>query len=351
VVTRVSGGWLLSELARSVGGRVEGDANRRVFGVATLEDAGPDDLSFLTNPRYRSALARSRAGAVLVGPGAGVDGRDLLVAPDPYLALAEILDRMHPAPRPAPGVSADARIGPGATLGTDVAIGPFAVVGSGARLGDRAVVGAGAVVGDGSVVGADSILMPRVVLYPGTSVGARCLIHAGVVLGGDGFGFATTSGTHRKVPQLGRVVIEDDVEIGANSTVDRGTLGETKIGRGTKIDNLVMVAHGVVIGPHGLLAGQAGVAGSTRIGSHVTMAGQSGSAGHLRMGDHVVIAAKTAVFADVPDGAFVAGIPAVDHRAWKRSLALVKMLPELRSKLRTLEERLAALEHRGKGNA
>ena len=346
----MNGGWLLSELARSVGGRVEGDANRRVFGVATLEDAGPDDLSFLTNPRYRPALARSRAGAVLVGPGAGVDGRDLLVAPDPYLALAEILDRMHPAPRPAPGVSADARIGPGATLGTDVAIGPFAVVGSGARLGDRAVVGAGAVVGDGSVVGADSILMPRVVLYPGTSVGARCLIHAGVVLGGDGFGFATTSGTHRKVPQLGRVVIEDDVEIGANSTVDRGTLGETKIGRGTKIDNLVMVAHGVVIGPHGLLAGQAGVAGSTRIGSHVTMAGQSGSAGHLRMGDHVVIAAKTAVFADVPDGAFVAGIPAVDHRAWKRSLALVKMLPELRSKLRTLEERLAALEDGGKGN-
>ena len=350
-VTRVNDGWLLSDLARAVGGRVDGDASRRVYRVATLEEAGPDDLSFLTNPRYRAFLQHSRAGAILVGPGAGIEGRDLLVAPDPYLALAEILDRMHPAPRPAPGVSADARIGPGATMGADVAIGPFAVVGSGARLGDRAVVGAGAVVGDGSVVGADSILMPRVVLYPGTSVGARCLIHAGVVLGGDGFGFATTSGTHRKVPQLGRVVIEDDVEIGANSTVDRGTLGETKIGRGTKIDNLVMVAHGVVIGPHGLLAGQAGVAGSTRIGSHVTMAGQSGSAGHLRMGDHVVIAAKTAVFADVPDGAFVAGIPAVDHRAWKRSLALVKMLPELRSKLRTLEERLAALEHRGKGNA
>jgi UDP-3-O-[3-hydroxymyristoyl] glucosamine N-acyltransferase len=338
-------------LARSVGGRVEGDANRRVSGVATLEDAGPDDLSFLTNPRYRPALASSRAAAILVGPGAGVDGRNLLVAPDPYLALAEILDRIHPAPRPTPGVSADARIAPGVVLGADVTIGPFAVIGPGARLGDRVVVGAGAVIGDGSAIGPDSVLMPRVVLYPGTSVGARCLIHAGVVLGGDGFGFATASGKHRKVPQLGRVVVEDDVEIGANSTVDRGTLGETKIGRGTKIDNLVMVAHGVVIGPHGLLAAQAGVAGSTRIGSHVTMAGQSGSAGHLRMGDRVVVAAKTAVFADVADGAFVAGIPAVDHRAWKRSLALVKMLPELRSKLRSLEERLAALENSEKGNA
>jgi UDP-3-O-[3-hydroxymyristoyl] glucosamine N-acyltransferase len=338
-------------LARSVGGRVEGDANRRVTGVATLEDAGPDDLSFLTNPRYRPALARSRAGAILVGPGVDVGGRDLLVAPDPYLALAEILDRMHPTPRPTPGVSADARIGPGAILGADVAIGPFAVVGTGVRLGDRVVVGAGAVIGDGSAIGPDSVLMPRVVLYAGTSVGARCLIHAGVVLGGDGFGFATTSGTHRKVPQLGRVVVEDDVEIGANSTVDRGTLGETKIGRGTKIDNLVMVAHGVVIGPHGLLAAQAGIAGSTRIGSHVMMAGQSGVIGHLKMGDRVVVAAKTAVFADVADGAFIAGVPAVDHRAWKRSLALVKMLPELRSKLRTLEERLAALENSGKGNA
>ena len=347
----MNGGWLLSELASAVGGRVDGDANRRVHGVATLEEAGPDDLSFFTNPRYRPAVQHSLAGAILVGPGAGIEGRDLLVAPDPYLALAEILDRIHPARRPSSGVSSDARVSPEATVGVDVAIGPFAVVGSRARLGDRVVVGAGVVIGEESEVGEGTVLRPRVVLYPGTSVGARCLIHAGVVLGGDGFGFATTQGTHRKVPQLGRVVIEDDVEIGANSTVDRGTLGETRIGQGTKIDNLVMVAHGVVIGPHGLLAGQAGVAGSTRIGSHVTMAGQSGAAGHLRMGDRVVVAAKSAVFTDVPDRTFVAGIPAVDHRAWKRSLALVKMLPELRSRLRALEERLAAVEARGKGNA
>ncbi len=344
-------GWLLSELAGVVGGRVVGDADRRVFGVAALEDATPNDLSFLTNPRYRPFLDQSRAGAILVGPDAGIEGRDLLIVPDPYLALAEILDRMHPVRRPPPGVSEDARVSPGATVGVDVTIGPFAVVGQGARLDDRVVVGAGVVIGDGSTIGEETVLMPRVVLYPGTSVGARCLIHAGVVLGGDGFGFATAAGTHRKVPQLGRVVVEDDVEIGANSTVDRGTIGETRIGRGTKIDNLVMVAHGVVIGPHCLLAGQAGIAGSTRLGSHVTMAGQSGAAGHLKMGDRVVVAAKSAVFTDVPDRAFVAGTPAVDHRSWKRSLALVKMLPELRLRLREIEERLAALEAEGKGNA
>ena len=344
-------GWLLSELAAAIGGRVDGDKDRRVRGVATLEAAGPDDLSFLTNPRYRPELQTTRAGAILVGPGVGIEGRDLLIAADPYVALAEILERMHPAKRPAPGVSADARIAPGAALGVDVAIAAFAVVGDGARIGDRAVVGEGSVIGEGSAIGEDTVVMPRVVLYPGTQIGARCLIHAGVVLGGDGFGFATSAGVHRKVRQLGRVVIEDDVEIGANSTVDRGTLGETRIARGTKIDNLVMVAHGVLIGPHGLLAAQAGVSGSTRIGSHVTMAGQSGAAGHLRMGNRVMVAAKTAVFSDVQDGSFVAGIPAVDHRAWKRSLALVKMLPELRSRLRALEERVAAYEARHKGDA
>jgi UDP-3-O-[3-hydroxymyristoyl] glucosamine N-acyltransferase len=338
-------------LASWVGGRVDGDPDRLIRGVATLDQAGPDDLSFLTNPRYRPAVSGSRAGAILVGESERIDGRDLVVAPDPYLALADILDRMHPPARPAPGVSPDARVGSGVRLGAGVAVAPFAVIGDNARIGERAVVGAGAVIGEGSSVGDDTVLMPRVVLYPGTCVGNRCIVHAGVVLGGDGFGFATSSAGHRKVPQLGRVVLEDDVEIGANSTIDRGTLGETRIGRGTKVDNLVMVAHGAVIGPLGLLAAQTGISGSTRIGSHVTMAGQSGTSGHLTIGDHVVVAAKTAVFADVSDRSFVAGIPAVDHRAWKRSVAFVKMLPELRSKLWALEERVAALEAEAKGGA
>jgi UDP-3-O-[3-hydroxymyristoyl] glucosamine N-acyltransferase len=343
-------GWRLSDLAAAVGGRVRGDAERVVRGVATLEDAGPEDLSFLTNPRYRGALEGSRAGAILVGPGTEVAGRDVLEAPEPYLALAEILDRMHPEAKAASGVSADARVASGVILGRDVAIGPFAVVGEGAVLEDGVVVGAGCVVGEGCRLGEGTRLRPRVVLYPGTWVGARCLLHAGVVLGGDGFGFATSRGTHRKVPQLGRVVVEDDVEIGANSTVDRGTLGETRIGAGTKIDNLVMVAHGVVIGPNGLLAGQAGIAGSTRIGRNVTFAGQAGAAGHLKIGDGVIVAAKSAVFSDVASRTFVAGIPAVDHKTWKRAQASVKTLPDMRARLRALEDRIVALERASKGD-
>jgi UDP-3-O-[3-hydroxymyristoyl] glucosamine N-acyltransferase len=202
------------------------------------------------------------------------------------------------------------------------------------------------VVGDGAVLGDETELKPRVVLYPGTQIGRRCLIHAGVVLGGDGFGFATTGGNHRKMPQVGRVVVEDDVEIGANTTVDRAMLGETRIGRGSKIDDLVMIAHGVQLGPGSLLAAQAGIAGSARLGAHATLAGQSGIAGHLEIGKGVIVAAKSAVFSDQPDGAFVAGIPATDHRRWKRSQAVAARLPELRSEIRELRERLNAFEKR-----
>jgi UDP-3-O-[3-hydroxymyristoyl] glucosamine N-acyltransferase len=224
------------------------------------------------------------------------------------------------------------------------------VIGDRVRVGRRAAVGAGAVLGEGAEVGDDTVIHPRVVLYPGTRVGARCVVHAGVVLGGDGFGFATSGGRHRKVPQLGRVVVEDDVEIGANSAVDRGTLGDTLIGRGTKIDDLVMIAHGVRIGPDGLMAGQSGIAGSTRVGERVTFAGQSGAAGHLSIGDGSVIAAKSAVFDDLPEKSFVAGIPAVHHLKWKRAQLLVRGLPELRSRVRAIEDRLVALERKGKGD-
>ena len=343
--------WRLEEVARWVGGRVRGRPDRLVTAVASLEEAGPDHLSFLTNAKYRSAAARSRAGALLVAPGVEVEGHDLVEVPEPYLALARILDRMHPASPPAPGVSPDARVAASSRVAGDASIGPFVVVGEGATVGARAVLGAGVVVGDGCTIGEDTVLKPRVVLYPATIVGARCLIHAGVVLGGDGFGFATSKGEHHKVPQLGRVVIEDDVEIGANSTVDRGTLGETRIGKGTKIDNLVMIAHGVVVGPAGLFAAQSGIAGSTRIGSRATFAGQAGAAGHLHLGEGVVVAAKSAVLGDLDDGAFVAGIPAMDHRAWKRSQAVWKILPELRARLRDLEDRLDAIDAKAKGDA
>jgi UDP-3-O-[3-hydroxymyristoyl] glucosamine N-acyltransferase len=340
----VAAEFRLDELARRVGGSIVGDGARTIRGVATLDEAGPHDLSFFTNPRYRERAARTRAGALLVAPGSGIVGPALLEVAEPYLALARILDLLHPIERPPAGIAPTAHLAPDATLGRDVHVGPFAVIGEGACLADRVVVSAGCIVERGASVGADSVLMPGVVLYPGTQVGERCLIHAGVVLGADGYGFATSAGRHHKVPQLGRVVVEDDVEIGANSTVDRGTLGETVIGAGSKLDDQVMVGHGARLGRACLLAGQSGVAGSAELGDHVTLAGQSGVAGHLRVASGTVVAAKSAVLSDVDPGGFVAGVPAMPHMRWKRIQASLAELPELRRELGRLRARVAALE-------
>jgi UDP-3-O-[3-hydroxymyristoyl] glucosamine N-acyltransferase len=342
----VATAYQLGELAERLGGEVRGDPGRWVRGVATLDDAGPDDLSFLTNPRYRAAAARTSAGALLIGPEGAPEGLDLLVMDQPYAALARILELFYPAEARRPGISPDARVGRNVALGDDVYVGPFAIVGDDSTLGDRAVVGAGSVVGARCRVGEDSELSPRVVLYPGTRIGRRCLIHSGTVLGADGFGFAPVDGRHRKVPQVGRVVVEDDVEIGANCAVDRAMLGETRIGAGSKLDDLVMIAHGVRLGQGSLLAAQSGIAGSARLGKGVVMAGQTGIAGHLEIGEGVVVAAKSAVFRDLKDRAFVAGIPAVDHRRWRRAQAVVKRLPELRTEIRELRARLERLEQR-----
>jgi UDP-3-O-[3-hydroxymyristoyl] glucosamine N-acyltransferase len=336
--------YRLRELAERVGGTVRGDPEREIRGIATLGDAGPDQLSFLTNPRYRAEAETTAAGALLVGPGSGLEGRDLLEAPEPYLAFARLLELFHPPDERPTGISPAASVGSGADLGESVTIGPFAVVEDGASIGDGVVVGPGCVIERGCAVGDGTVLRPRVVLYAGTRVGRRCLIHSGVVLGGDGFGFATSAGEHHKVPQLGRVVVEDDVELGANTTVDRGTLGDTVIERGTKIDNLVMIAHGVRIGERSLLAAQSGIAGSTTVGPRATFAGQAGAAGHLDIAEGAVVAAKSAVLEDLPEGSFVAGIPAVDHRRWKRAQVVFKKLPELRAAVRELRKRVAELE-------
>ena len=336
----------LDELARHVGGRLRGRGERVIGGIAPLEDAGEGELSFFTNPRYRRAAEATRAGAILVAPGAELPDHDLLEVSEPYAALAALLELFHPvAPRRAE-ISPLAHVAAGVSLGRDVAIEPYAVVGEGAALGDRVRVGSGSVIGESCRVGDDTELRPLVVLYPGTWVGRRCLVHSGAVLGADGFGFATTGGVHRKIPQVGRVVVEDDVEIGANSAVDRATLGETRVGAGSKIDDLVMVAHGVKLGPHCLLAAQTGIAGSTRVGHHAAFGGQAGAIGHLALGDRVAVAAKAAVYADVEDGVMVAGVPALEHRQWKRIQAVQKRLPEMREALRRLEARVAALEGR-----
>ena len=341
--------YRLGDLAERVGAEVRGDASLEIHGVATLEEAGPADLSFFTNPRYRSAAESTRAGALLVGKRRASIDRNLLITDEPYAALGELLELYHPTTAFAPGVSPDARLGQGVELGRDVHVAAFAVLGEGVRLGDRAVVCAGSVVGSGSIVGEESVLHPRVVLYPGTRIGKRCIVHSGAVLGADGFGFATVEGTHRKLPQVGRVELGDEVEVGANSAVDRAMLGATRVGSGSKLDDLVMVAHGVQLGERSLLAAQAGIAGSARLGARAVLAGQAGVAGHLTLGDGVVVAAKSAVFDDVPEGSFVAGVPAVGATRWKRTQALVARLPELRRQLRELDARLESLEKSAAG--
>lgn len=347
----MSNGYRLDELARRLGAEVVGDATLNIRRLATLATATDGDLSFLTNPRYREQALRSAASALLVDRGVELPGRTLLVVSEPYLALAELLDLLYPPVVQPIGVDEQARVASSAQLSEGVYVAPFAVIGADARLASGVKVGAGAVVGDRCRLGTGTELMPRVVLYPDTEVGRDCLIHAGAVIGADGFGFATSSGRHRKLRQVGRVRIEDGVEIGANSCVDRAMLGETVIGQGSKLDDLVMVAHGVQLGEGALLAAQAGIAGSAVIGDHLTLAGQSGVAGHLALGSRVTVAAKSAVFHDQPDSAFVAGVPAVDHRVWKRAQAAARRAPELRRQMTRLESRIAALESKLGGGA
>ncbi|MFY9825005.1 MAG: UDP-3-O-(3-hydroxymyristoyl)glucosamine N-acyltransferase [Thermoanaerobaculia bacterium] len=338
--------YRLAELAELVGGRIEGDPERAVETIRILEEAGPADLSFLTSPRYRAQAIASRAGALLVGPplaDKAALGRDLLVVDDPGYALALLLARFHPAlpgSRREPGVHPTAILEPGCEVDPTAHVGPYVVVGEGSRIGAGAALHAFVAVGRGCVVGEGAVLHPHAVLYDGTEVGAAAIVHAGVVLGADGFGYATHGGAHHKVPQLGRVVVEADVEIGANSTVDRATLGATRIGAGTKIDNLVQVGHNVQVGRHCILCGQAGIAGSARLGDGVVLAGQAGVAGHIQLGNRVQVAAKSAALASVEAGTAVAGVPAVELRKWRRQTVLISRLEEMSRRLRALERRL-----------
>jgi UDP-3-O-[3-hydroxymyristoyl] glucosamine N-acyltransferase len=335
--------YRLAELAELVGGRVEGDPERAVEAIRSLETAGPRDLSFLKDPRYRGQAAASAAGALLVGAPlaeATALGRDLLIADDPSWALARLLAHFHPLERRPPGVHPTAILDPGCAVDPAAHVGPYAVIGDGSRIAAGAAVLAFVAVGRGCAVREGAVLHPHAVLYDGTEVGAGCIVHAGVVLGADGFGYATHGGAHHKVPQVGRVVLEADVEVGANSTIDRATLGETRIGAGTKIDNLVQVGHNVEVGRHCILCGQAGIAGSAKLGSYVVLAGQSGVAGHIELGDGAQVAAKSAALASVEPRTAVAGIPAIEMRKWRRQAVLLSRLDEIVRRLRAVEKRM-----------
>jgi UDP-3-O-[3-hydroxymyristoyl] glucosamine N-acyltransferase len=347
----------LKEISDWLGGSIEGDPSVRIRGAAGLAEAGPGEITFLSNPRYLPLVAETGATALLIGPSqAEAVKRDLLpkrtttlhlmIVEHAYYAFCLLLERFHPVKRPAPGVSDRAVVGKGAEIGTGVTIFPFVTVSDGARIGDRAVLYPGVYVGEAAVIGEDTLVYPNVTIRERVRVGNRVILHSGVVLGSDGFGFATRRGKHRKIPQVGTVVVEDDVEIGANVTVDRATMGETRIRRGTKIDNLVQIAHNVTIGEDCLIVAQAGISGSSTLGNQVTLAGQVGLVGHIRVGDGVQVGARSVVTKDIGAGLVVSGFPAMPHREWLTSQAVFPRLPEMRKRIHEIEQRLMRLETR-----
>jgi UDP-3-O-[3-hydroxymyristoyl] glucosamine N-acyltransferase len=324
-----------AEVARLVGGELRGDGTARVRTVAPLGRAGSDDLSFLTGTAYLSQFRSSRAGVVLVTPEfATADGPACRVIVErPPEAMLKVIPALYAAPVAAPGVHATAVVGRGASLGRLVSIGPYSVIGDGAALGERVVVGPHCYVGPGVRVGDESHLVSAVTLYPGTVIGRRVRLHAGVRAGSDGFGYVYADGAHQKIPHVGRCVIEDDVEVGANSAIDRGSIDDTVIGAGSKLDNLVHIAHNVRLGRACLIAAQVGISGSTQLGDGCVLAGQVGVGGHLTLGAGARIAGQAGVSSDVPSGETWSGTLARPHRETLRGqaalLRLVGILREL----------------------
>jgi UDP-3-O-[3-hydroxymyristoyl] glucosamine N-acyltransferase len=347
----------LAEFAALVGGDVSGDGSIPISGVAPLETAGPGELSFFANRKYRADFEASRASAVIVGTDERVaSGRTVLRSTNPYLAFATISAHFNPPAPVVPGISPQAVIDASARVDPSAQVGPLVSIGPGAVVGARSVLHPGVRLGPGVTVGADCLLHANVVVRERCALGDRVVLQPGVIIGGDGFGFATDlvgvgqGPRHVKVPQVGRVVVEDDVEIGANSCVDRATLGVTRIGRGSKIDNLVQIGHNVEVGRLCIIAGQAGISGSVRLGMGVVVWGQAAVVGHAEIGDLANIAGQSGVTHDLAPGARVAGLPAVAEGDWARSMAALGRLNDMRHQLMELKRQVAQLERqRGEG--
>jgi UDP-3-O-[3-hydroxymyristoyl] glucosamine N-acyltransferase len=334
----------LRDLAERLECRLEGDGDLDVTRVTGIQDAQPGDVTFLANPKYEKVLSATRATAVILKEDAPPAPCAMLRARDPYLAFARAVRLFNPASRPSPGIDRLAAVASDVRMGADVSIGPFAVIGEGASIGDRTVIYANVTIGPGSCLGSDCVIHSNVAIRERCSIGDRVILQNGVVVGSDGYGFARRGdGTHEKIPQVATVVIEDDVEIGANSAVDRPAIGETRIKSGAKIDNLVHIAHGVTVGHNVLLAAQVGVAGSTDVEDDVVMGGQVGVVGHLTIGRGAVLGAQAGVTNSVDAGAYIAGYPAIDARVWRKGSVVFKRLPELKSRIEQLEEQVAEL--------
>jgi len=321
-----------------------GDGSIAISGAATLSEAGPGEISFLANPKYEKGMRQSGASAVVVGEEVTDEKRVLIRCRDPYYAFMQIVVLLHGYREHKPiGISKRASVAESAQIGEGVDIHDFVVVSEGVEIGANSRVYPNCTIGPGSKLGSDCIIYPNVTIYDGCMIGDRVTIHSGTVIGQDGFGYATHGGVHHKIPQIGGVVIEDDVEIGANCAVDRGTLGDTVIGRGSKFSNLIAIGHNTCIGANCLLVAQVGIAGSTSVGNNCVFGGQVGVVGHIKIGDNVRVGAQSGVAHDVADGQAVMGSPAIPLMQAKRSFTVMKDLPDFRKKLRELERVLQRL--------
>ena len=331
----------LKEIAGYVRGELVGDPSVEITGVAGIEDAQTGDLTFLANPKYKAFLERTSASCVIVGKEIEKAKVPLIRHPNPYLAFSRAMELFFETEKRYPKtIHPTTVLGKGVKLGEDVHLGPYVVTEDDVCLEQNVTVLAASFIGAKSNIGENCLIYPRVTIRENTEIGKNVIIHSGTVIGSDGFGYAQEKGVHHKIPQMGKVIIEDDVEIGANVTVDRGTLGATRIGRGTKIDNLVQIGHNVVIGKNCIIAGQVGISGSTKIGNNVILGGQVGLTGHIKIGNKVMIGAQSGVTKDIPENMVVFGYPAREIKKTKRIEACLSRLPEYIKRLKEIEEKL-----------
>jgi len=335
-----------AEIARHIDGQVLGDGSVQLNAFALPETARPGDLVFAETDGYFARAEKSAASAILLDETLAADANTkvLIRVPNPRVAFAKVLTLFFPPAKFAPGIHATAMIAKSAKVDPSVHVGPWCVIADGVQIGARSVLRGGNHIGADCVLGEHTNLDPNVIVYPGSQIGNRVTVHSGTVIGSDGFGFVLDQGIHRKIPQIGNVIIHDNVEIGANVTIARGALGSTIIGKGTKIDNLVQIAHNVVIGEHCIIVAQVGIAGSTKIGNYTTLAGQAGIVGHVKIGSQVTIGAQSGVTTDIPDGEKWLGTPALPGPQIKRIWVGWQRLPELLQRVSELEKKLKQAE-------
>jgi len=334
----------LDEIARIIGGEPVGDKEVLITGLSGIKEAKQGDLTFVANPKYLPLMEETKASAIIVSRDIEFFGKPLIRTENPDLAFARTVSLFAPETIHPKGIHPDARIGKNVKLGKDVALSAYVVIEDNVEIGDNTIIYAGVYVGHHTCIGADTLIYPHVTIKERVSIGNRVIIHSGTVIASDGFGFSTVRGVHHKIPQIGTVVIEDDVEIGANVTIDRARFDKTLIKKGTKIDNLVQIAHNVTIGEHSIIVAQTGISGSVEIGKGVILAGQSGVIGHVRVGDNVIAAARTGITKSIPDNTLISGFPAKVHKKEMKIKASLGRLPELLEEIKTLRKKIQELE-------